>query len=161
MQWCFNTPKAGPLSCVTSPIQKEKIKIVILSILNVLDSISNLFLISIWINCEERLPNTRWNMARWWIAVNNLKQVSLENDTCWSSYFCVQLNETQWKSGNQIFSRQIEVLFNKNNIPPTMREIDQINWWGRENILATRIVCLKTTQNISKIAELYQHKKKN
>ena len=38
MQWCFNTPKAGPLSCVTSPIQKEKIKIVILSILNVLGS---------------------------------------------------------------------------------------------------------------------------
>ena len=37
MQWCFNTPKAGPLSCVTSPIQKKKIKIVILSILNVLD----------------------------------------------------------------------------------------------------------------------------
>ena len=36
MQWCFNTPKAGPLSCLTSPIQKEKIKIVILSILNVL-----------------------------------------------------------------------------------------------------------------------------
>ena len=33
---CFNTPKAWPLSCVTSPIQKEKIKIVILSILNVL-----------------------------------------------------------------------------------------------------------------------------
>ena len=31
-----NTPKARPLSCVTSPIQKEKIKIVILSILDVL-----------------------------------------------------------------------------------------------------------------------------
>ena len=36
MQWSFNTPKTGPLSCVKSPIQKEKIKIVILSILNVL-----------------------------------------------------------------------------------------------------------------------------
>ena len=35
----FNTPKAGPLSCVTSPIEKEKIKIVILSILNLLDHI--------------------------------------------------------------------------------------------------------------------------
>ena len=23
MQWCFDTPKAGPLFCVTSPIQKE------------------------------------------------------------------------------------------------------------------------------------------
>ena len=28
-EWCFNTPKAGLLSCVTSPIQKEKIKTVI------------------------------------------------------------------------------------------------------------------------------------
>ena len=28
---CFNTPKAGPLSCVTSLTQKEKIKIFILS----------------------------------------------------------------------------------------------------------------------------------
>ena len=36
VKWRFNTPKAGPLSCVTSPIQKEKIKIVIFSILNVL-----------------------------------------------------------------------------------------------------------------------------
>ena len=33
---CFNTPKAGPLSYVTSAIQKEKIKTVILSILNAL-----------------------------------------------------------------------------------------------------------------------------
>ena len=40
MQWCFNTPKTGPLSCVTSPIQKEKIKIVIFSILNVFGFIS-------------------------------------------------------------------------------------------------------------------------
>ena len=36
MQWCFDTPKAGQLSCVASPSQKEKIKIVILLILNVL-----------------------------------------------------------------------------------------------------------------------------
>ena len=36
IKWCFNSPKGGPLSCVTSPIQREKIKIVILSILNVL-----------------------------------------------------------------------------------------------------------------------------
>ena len=40
VKWCFNTPKAGPLSCVTSPIQKEKVKIVILSILNVLGFIN-------------------------------------------------------------------------------------------------------------------------
>ena len=33
----FYTPKAEPLSCVTSPIQKEKIKMVVLSILNVRD----------------------------------------------------------------------------------------------------------------------------
>ena len=32
----FNTPKAGTLSCVTSPIQKDKIKIIILSILHIL-----------------------------------------------------------------------------------------------------------------------------
>ena len=30
MKWCFTTPKADPLSCVTSPIQKEKIKIAVL-----------------------------------------------------------------------------------------------------------------------------------
>ena len=40
VKWCFNIPKAGPLSCVTSPIQKKKIKIVILSILNVLGFIN-------------------------------------------------------------------------------------------------------------------------
>ena len=40
MEWCFNTPKAEPLSCLTSPIDKEKIKIVIISILNVLDILS-------------------------------------------------------------------------------------------------------------------------
>ena len=36
--WCFNSPKAESLSYVTSPIQKEKIKRVILLILNVLAS---------------------------------------------------------------------------------------------------------------------------
>ena len=36
MQWRFNTPKTEPLSCVTNPIQKEKIEIVVLSVLNVL-----------------------------------------------------------------------------------------------------------------------------
>ena len=36
----FNTPKAGPLNCVTSPMQKEKIYIVILSILNDLATIN-------------------------------------------------------------------------------------------------------------------------
>ena len=36
MYWFFNIPKAGPLSCVKSPIQKERIKIAIISILNVL-----------------------------------------------------------------------------------------------------------------------------
>ena len=40
----FNNPKAGPLSCVTSPVQKEKIKIVILSILNVLDTRESVFI---------------------------------------------------------------------------------------------------------------------
>ena len=41
MLWCFNTPKAGPIRCVTSPIQKEQIKIVVFSILNVLDKIES------------------------------------------------------------------------------------------------------------------------
>ena len=36
MSWCFNTPKVNRFSCVTSPIQKEKTKIVVLSISNVL-----------------------------------------------------------------------------------------------------------------------------
>ena len=36
MWLCFNTPKADPLSCVTSPIKREIIKIVVPSILNVL-----------------------------------------------------------------------------------------------------------------------------
>ena len=36
MSWCFNTPKAIPLSYVTSSIKVQKIKIVAL-LLNVLD----------------------------------------------------------------------------------------------------------------------------
>ena len=33
MHWCFDTPKAESLRYVTSPIQKEKIKTVVLLIL--------------------------------------------------------------------------------------------------------------------------------
>ena len=36
MLWCFNTPKAELLGYVTNPMQKEKIKIVALSSLNVI-----------------------------------------------------------------------------------------------------------------------------
>ena len=42
MQRCFNIRKAKLLSHVTSPLQKEKINIVLLSILNVLDMVEYL-----------------------------------------------------------------------------------------------------------------------
>ena len=44
MQWRFNTPKAEPLSCVTSLIEEEKTKTVVFSILNVLDHYMLIFL---------------------------------------------------------------------------------------------------------------------
>ena len=40
----FNTPKAESLGYITSPIEKEKIKAVVLSILNVLGTMQNLLL---------------------------------------------------------------------------------------------------------------------
>ena len=52
MHWCFDIPKAESLSYVTSPIQKEKIKTVVLLILtSYLKQLSEMVLILILNAC--------------------------------------------------------------------------------------------------------------